>query len=277
MIAVALALAVTATDKVDVRPAADLAVAGVALLGFGIPELLKNELLPAHCRVCDGPDNTGLPGTGSSASLNPVDAWFHDAATGWILSRRTADLAADVWTFGLVPVAAFAGAWMTTGPYATDGAGFRAMAIVGQSALVSAALVQGLKFAVARKRPFVRYGHGETGGSYDVANADNRSGLPSGHTALAASLGFALATTATIEESPAAPWLWAGAGLSTLGTAALRMIAEKHYFTDVVAGAAVGAACGVVLQLLHRRGGVLSSGAVSVATQGPGFTVSGRF
>ena len=84
MIAVALALAVTATDKVDVRPAADLTIAGIALVAWGIPELLRNDLAPAHCRLCDGADNTGLPGSGSSASLNGVDAWFHDATAGWL-------------------------------------------------------------------------------------------------------------------------------------------------------------------------------------------------
>ena len=95
MIGVALALAVGASDKVDVRPAADLTVAGVALVGWIVPELLRNQLVPAHCRLCDGADNTGLSGTGSRGSLNGVDAWFHDAMTGWVLSRSTAGVASD--------------------------------------------------------------------------------------------------------------------------------------------------------------------------------------
>jgi membrane-associated phospholipid phosphatase len=278
MIAVALALAVTATDKVDVRPAADLAIGGVALIVYALPELLKNELAPAHCHLCDGADNTGLPGTGSSSSLNGVDAWFHDATAGWLVSRRTADVASSVWAYALVPLGVAAGAFTTTGPYATDGAGWRAMAIIEESAVVSAAVVQGLKYALARKRPFVRYGTGETSGSYDVGDADSRASLPSGHTTFVTSLGFALATTATIQESQAAPWLWGAAAVGSVTTGALRMMAEKHYFTDVAAGFAVGAACGVVFPLLHRRGGPLSStGTLSIAPQGPGFALSGRF
>lgn len=76
------------------------------------------------------------------------------------------------------------------------------------------------------------------------------------------SLGVALATTATLEESEAAPWLWAAAALGSVTTGALRMMAEKHYFTDVAAGAAIGAACGVVIPLAApaRRPAVLELG-----------------
>ena len=277
MIGVALALAVGASDKVDVRPAADVTVAGVAFVGWIVPELLRNQLVPAHCRLCDGADNTGLPGTGSRGSLNGVDAWFHDAMTGWVLSRSTAGVASDVVAYLLVPAAAIAGAWTTTGPHASDGADWRAVSIVMESALLSGALAEGVKFIAARKRPYVRYGTGEADGTYGVTDVGSHLGFPSGHTAWVTSLGVALATTATIEESAAAPWLWAGAAVGSVTTSALRMIAEKHYFSDVAAGAAIGAACGVVVPLLHRRGGPLSSGSLSVAAQGPSFALTGRF
>jgi membrane-associated phospholipid phosphatase len=277
MIALALALAVTATDKVDLRPEADLTLSGLAFLGATIPELLKSQLTPAECRWCDGSDNTGLPGTGSRGSLNGVDAWFHDATTGWLVSRGTASTLSDIWANVLIPGAALAGAFTTTGPYATDGAGWRAAAIIGESALVSVALVQGLKLVTVRKRPFVRYGNGETSGIYDVSNPDSRLGYASGHTVVATSLGFALATTATIQESAAAPWLWAAAAFGTVSTGTLRMMAEKHYFTDVATSALVGATCGVVIPLLHKRGGPLSSNSMSIAAQGPALSVSGSF
>jgi len=277
MIGVALALAVGASDKVDVRPAADLTIAGVALVGWVVPELLQSQLVPAQCRLCDGADNTGLPGTGSRGSLNGVDAWFHDAMTGWALPRTTAGVASDVVAYGLAPVAAIAGAWTMTGPHASDGAGWRAASIVVESGLLSGALVQGVKFVAARKRPFVRYGHGEATGTYDVSDPGSRLGFPSGHTAWVTSLGVALATTATLEESAAVAWIWAGAAVGSVTTGVLRMIAEKHYFTDVAASVAIGAACGVVVPLLHRRGGPLSSGSLSAAAQGPSFALTGTF
>jgi hypothetical protein len=70
------------------------------------------------------------------------------------------------------------GAFTTTGPHATADAGWRAAAVVGESTLVSLALMQGVKFAVMRKRPFVRYGNGETSGTYSVYDPDSRLSFP---------------------------------------------------------------------------------------------------
>ena len=265
------------TDRIALNPAVDAAVTGAGFAAFVIPELLKGKLAPDRCNLCDGDDNSGLPGSGSSASLNGVDAFFHDALTGFALPRKTADTASSVWAFALVPIGSIAGALLTTGPHATDGAGLRATVVVLESAAVSAALVQGVKFVAARKRPFVRYGDGETSGPYDVSDKDSHISFPSGHTALATALGVSLAMTATLEESPAAPYLWGAAAAVSVTTASLRMIAEKHYFTDVAVGAAIGTACGIVFPLLHRRGGALAGGSVSIAAQGPAFALSGVF
>lgn len=265
------------TDKVALQPAADAVITGAAAAIFVVPELLKDQLVPAHCVICDGDDNTGLPGAGARGSLNGVDATFHDALRGWLLPRRTADTASSVLAFAILPLGTIAGALVATGPHATDGAGLRAAVVVVESAAVSAALVQGVKLAAARKRPFVRYGDGEPSGAYDVNDRDSHLGFPSGHTALATSLGVSLAMTATLEESRAAPYLWGAAAAMSVSTATLRMMAEKHYFTDVAAGAAIGAACGVVFPLLHRRGSALSNGSVSVGAQGPAVSLSGAF
>ena len=259
MIAVLLALSVGAQDKVDVRPSADIPIVAVGLVGFVVPELFKNQLAPAQCRVCDG-------------SLNDADAFFHDHLTGWLWDRKTSDTISNVWVYALLPVSTLAGAYFMTGPYASDGAGVRAIGIVAESVAVQAALVQAVKFTVARQRPFARYGNGTTGGTYDLGDRDSLISMPSGHTGFATSLGVSLAMTATLEESPAAPWLWGAAAVASVSTATLRMMAEKHYFTDVLTGAAIGAACGVAFPLLHRRGNALS-----IAAQGPAVALSGVF
>ena len=265
-----------ATDRIALNPAVDAAVTGVGFAAFVVPELLKGKLAPEHCNLCDGDDNSGLPGSGSRGSLNGLDASFHDALTGFILPRKTADTVSSVLAFAVVPIGSIAGALLATGPHATDGAGLRATVVVLESAAVSGAIIQGVKFFAARKRPFVRYGDGETGGIYDVADRDSHISFPSGHTALATALGVSLAMTATLEESQAAPFLWGAAAAVSVTTASLRMIAEKHYFTDVASAAAIGAACGVVFPLLHRRGGALASGSLSVG-RGPAVALSGVF
>ena len=246
-------------DKVALRPEADIAITAVGLAGFALPELLKNQLAPEHCRVC-------------GESLNGVDAFFHDHLTSWLVDRRTADTISNVWVYALLPIGGLVAAYTATGPFASDGAGVRAIGVVVEAVAVQGALVQALKFTAARQRPFARYGHGETGGPYDLADRDSHISMPSGHTGFATALGVSVAMTATLEESRAAPWLWGAAAAATITTGSLRMMAEKHYFTDVLSGAAIGAACGVVFPLLHRRGSALSVGA-----QGPSVALSGAF
>ena len=259
MIAIVLALAAGAQDKVDIRPELDIPIIAAGVTGYAVPELFKDQLAPSSCRICE-------------QNLNGVDAAFHDALTSWLVDRKTADSMSNVWVYAMLPVAGLASSYIATGPYASEGAGWRAMVIVVESVAVQGALVQAVKFTAARTRPFVHYGHFDTSGTYNVDDPDSHLSLPSGHTGFATSLGVSVAMLATLQESSAAPWLWAGAGVATVTTAMLRMMAEKHYFTDTLGGAAIGAACGIVFPLLHKRGNALS-----VSAQGPSIALSGRF
>jgi membrane-associated phospholipid phosphatase len=259
VIAVVLALAAGAQDKVDIRPELDVPIIAVGVAGTALPDLFKEQLAPASCRVC-------------STDVNGVDGFFHDSLTSWLVDRKTADTISNVWVYAALPAAGLTASYLSTGPYASQGAGWRAMVIVVESVAVEGAIVQAVKFTAARTRPFVHYGHAETSGTYNLDDPDSRLSLPSGHTGFAAALGVSVAMTATLQESPAAPWLWAGAGVATVSTAMLRMMAEKHWFTDTLGGAAIGAACGVAFPLLHKRGNALS-----VSAQGPSLALSGRF
>jgi membrane-associated phospholipid phosphatase len=82
---------------------------------------------------------------------------------------------------------------------------------------------------------------------------------------------------ATLEDSSAAPWLWGAAAAMSLATGTLRIIAEKHYFTDVLAGTALGAASGIVVPLLHRRGSVLAESGGSLSLGPTTIAISGAF
>jgi hypothetical protein len=66
------------TDKIAISPAADFTIAGAGLVAWVVPELLKEQLAPTHCVVCDGDDDTELPGTGSAAR-----------STGWTRTSMT--------------------------------------------------------------------------------------------------------------------------------------------------------------------------------------------
>ena len=253
----------TPEDRVSLNLPVDLALLGVGLVGTLGTELLKKTIAPDACVACNGPDNTGLR-DGSQADLNGVDAFFHDQLTGAVFSRKTADTVSNLWVAGVVPIYAIAGSFAFAGPHASDGVGLRNSLLVVESALLSLTVIQSGKFFIARKRPFVRYGNGtdgetpDEGKTYDVNDKDSHISFPSGHTALATSMAVSLAMLATLEESKAAPYLWGGAAVASVGAATLRMMAEKHYFTDVAVGALVGTGVGILVPYLHRRGGLLA-------------------
>ena len=262
------------SDRVALDVPRDTAITSLAFLGAVAPLLLVDTLAPANCRWCDGP--AGTP-------VNSIDDWFHQRLTGKIFSRNTANTLSSGLAYGAMPAVSLAGAFFAAGPYATDGAGLRNAAIIAQSVAVSAALVQGLKFSAGRQRPYAHYLHVLTpGGSNDfpALTSDANLSFPSGHTSLAAAAGSSAAMLATLEESEAAPWLWAGTGVITAATGTLRMVSESHYFSDVVVGTIVGGGCGVLFPMLHRRGSLLGGNVVPgvvASGQGANLSLSGAF
>ena len=250
-----------APDRVALSLTGDAIVLGGAVAILGATTVL--HLAPAQCHWCAAPP--------------AIDATLHDALLGELFSRQAADTASNVWVGAIAPGAALGAAFLATGPDASSGAGLRAAVIVIESTAVSAAAVQSIKYFVARNRPFIQYGHAAgSAGAYDSADADSHLSFPSGHTAAAASFGVSAAMVASLEDSRAAPYLWGAAGVLTAGAGALRMIAEKHYFTDVLAGAALGTACGVAVPLLHRRGSLLGDAASPGAGGTLSLSVAGR-
>jgi membrane-associated phospholipid phosphatase len=254
------------TDRLALDVPADAVVIALGGIGALIPEIFKSQLAPAQCHWC---------------GANAIDRSFHDFLSGALFSRQTANTLSNVTGFVLAPAVALAGVVIEPGPHATAGAGMRGAVIVVEGTLVALAISQNLKLVTARARPFAVYGHpsqpGENG-LYD-AGPDARLGFPSGHSTLAAAVGVGSAMTATLEDSRAAPWLWVGAGVLTVSTGILRMMAEKHWLTDDLAGIAIGGSCGALFPLLHRRGSLLG-GNTPVVTPVPGganFALMGQF
>jgi len=265
-----------ATDRVALDVPKDVAITAVASVGAIVPQLFSDKLAPKSCRWCDGP--VGTP-------VNSLDDWFHGWLTAAVISRSTANAWSSYIAFGVTPAVALGGAFFATGPHATEGAGLRAAAIVLESVAVTGALTQAIKFSAGRQRPYVHYQHvarpGASGSSeFQVLSSEANLSFPSGHASISAALGTSAAMLATLQESPAAPWLWGAAGVLAVSTATLRMVSEAHYFTDVLAGTALGAGSGVLVPLLHRRGSWLGRNATpSVTASGAGasFSIAGAF
>ncbi|MEZ4586776.1 MAG: phosphatase PAP2 family protein [Gemmatimonadales bacterium] len=151
------------------------------------------------------------------------------------------------------------GATFLVGKLAGDsrlaGVSFRA----GRAAALAGVATQVLKFGLGRERPFV--GDHDEDRFHPLSGKDVHHSFPSGHTAIA----FALAGSFASETSN--PWLRA----SLYGAAGLtgfaRINNDKHWLSDVVAGAAFGV---LTAKLLDSR-------RISVVATPGGIGVTRRF
>jgi membrane-associated phospholipid phosphatase len=212
----------------------DLSVtAAAAALWIG-SEAAKSHLAPEACRFCEP---------------NSLDAWtrrkllWNDVGP----PRRASDAIA----FGVLPAAAVANALLSARAAGDTGTGWTDLLLVAEAVTLSADLNQIVKFTVGRQRPFVHYGNFEPGRAPDP---DDNVSFYSGHTAMAFSLATAAGTVSTMRGYRSAPWVW-GIGLALASaTGYLRIAGDKHYLTDVLVGAAAGAAFGIAIpRLLHPR------------------------
>ncbi len=207
----------------------DLAVTAIASTGWIVTQAAMNNLAPAKCRWC---------------SVNGFDRWGHDNIA-WS-NTSTASRLSDAMAYGAAPLAAFGlDALASSHDGKFDGFLIDAL-VIAEAVALSQFTTQIVKIAVGRQRPYAHFGGGST------KPRDNIS-FYSGHTSLAFSLAVASGTVATMRGYRLAPVIW-GAGLAIAGTASyLRLAADKHYLTDVIAGAAIGSAFGFAIPYLFHR------------------------
>lgn len=162
-------------------------------------------------------------------------------ATALRVGFRAADLAASPGTVIAPPLVwAYASATEAVGPA-------RGARRTTEAVLLGAATTQALKLAFGRARPGVHgrsddwaWWRGDEGGRYQA--------FPSGHTTVAAA-----AAATWIAESRGSVPVVAGAVTFAAGAGLARMFLDRHWLTDVLAGAAVGTASALAVQALHRR------------------------
>src|SRR5262249_18375089 len=82
---------------------------------------------------------------------------------------------------------------------------------------------------------------------------DDNLSFYSGHTSLAFSLAVGSGTIASMRGYPLAPVVWATGLPVALLTGYLRIGADRHYLTDVLAGALLGSAVGFVGPFVFHR------------------------
>jgi len=215
-----------------------LTVAGLA--GTFGPKLLTDKATDWACRWCDR-DASGKD------TLNGLDSgvrrhWrWDDVEKAHVLSNVTLALAF------VAPTTAYVAGRGGFG----DGLGDEMLLVLESSAL-SLALTQGTKYLFRRERPWAHAGEvppGERMGSRDSVLS-----FASGHSSLSFSLAVSLGSLASLRGDDGKEWVWATGLTMAAATGYFRIAADRHYLTDVLAGAAIGATVGwIVPRLIDRR------------------------
>ncbi len=184
---------------------------GAAIFGGGL--WYGQSIGPVPCAPCDP---AGVPAIDRGT--------IHSVRGGW-------DVATDLTVLGMI-----GGTWIDLARRDQGAAGFRASL---ESVVWSTAVTQVLKVTVRRIRPFMY----ADGSERYAENPDSRQSFPSGHTSAA----FALATTYFLtmdgmyDERPY--WIFGAAAFVGVG----RVLAGKHWITDVLAAAAIGTATALIV------------------------------
>ena len=206
-------------------------------------ELLKADLVPDHCRWCDR--------DGDRDALDFLDRGARNAFR-WE-DRKLAAQTSDVLGFIASPILSFGGLTIAA---AEDHAEKRTpvdVLIVVECVAMSAVLNQIVKFVVARERPYA-HERSVSGWLEPPKKPDDNLSFWSGHTSLTFTLAAAGGAVAALGGYDHAPLVMGVSGSLALATGYLRIAADKHYFTDVLTGAVMGSAMGILLPIVfHGR------------------------
>ena len=203
----------------------DLPLAGGAAGAWLTLELLQPHLAPDACRWCQP---------------NGLDTGARDALR-WS-SPEAAHKLSSLTAYGLVPLTTLGLSALGAG---TD-SGRRLLVdalVVAEAVALAAVLAQGVKYTVARRRPYVT-------STTPAADGDQNLSFYSGHTAFAFAVAAAATTVARQRGYRTAPWVALAGATLAVATGYLRIAADRHYLSDVLTGAVVGTGAGVGLPLL---------------------------
>lgn len=203
-----------------IRPA-DVAAVVAGAAAYLAPDVLGITGTPSNCAPCN------------RASVPTFDRW------AIVAPRSTWDLTSTGLFFGLAGAAGLD--LLRRGPQ-----GFNEVVAMADAGAVAMGTTQLLKVIVNRKRPIFY--------TSDAASAlgvvEDRHSMPSGH----ATAAFAVAMSYWLARRDLAGGHAKAAGWIALATAAgvgvLRVVAGKHFPSDVAAGAAIGVGSALVVHAI---------------------------
>jgi membrane-associated phospholipid phosphatase len=161
--------------------------------------------------------------------------------------------------------------------------GWRLMVLDAETLLLATTVTLSLQKIVARERPFVQECQTNPGLS-DCSTGSKYQSFPSGHTTLVfAAVALECFHHGYLDTSHTG---WGAAAcpvtvVAAVGTGILRIAADRHWATDILAGAAIGGLIGYAVPALHLLGSPdKPDGPIvtpSVSGTSVGLTLAGRF
>lgn len=206
------------------------------LLGSGVllsgSDLILDNVLEVNRQEWDGR-------TLDKAAVNSLDRIFMHSYS------KNRDLAADIVLGG-----AMLSPLILTGTDKNEW--FTCLVMYSEALLISNGIKELAKLAVNRTRPYMYY-DSSTYPEDDVEEGDWANSFPSGHSTMAFT-GATFTSYTFCKYFPESRWkipVIATSYSMAIGVAALRLSSGNHFFTDVLAGAAIGCSVGFLVPYLH--------------------------
>jgi membrane-associated phospholipid phosphatase len=217
----------------QVHLAADLSIVGASIVGWVVPQVLLPSIIVPECPC-------------SSANVLPIDRFTAGRRVDSISFASDITLASLVLAaplLDLLDVRTSRGQWAE---WLED------LLVIGETVLISGAVNQLTKIGVRRPRPRL---YDLPAGDPLLSEPDNYLSFYSAHSSTIFSTGIALGMTYWFRHpgSPVRGLPLLGAVAAGLGVASMRVLAGKHFLSDVFVGALLGSVVGVLVPSLHRR------------------------
>jgi len=256
-----LALAAHAAEPVELRNTGPWFLGGEfvssVLVGFVLPDLVTEPPVDPTCA------DAWCETNGFDVALNEALVWANP---------RAAAVTSHSFTLGLTPVAAFGSVIVSAVGANHDTYAIQDSVIVLDAFFVATGANSIAKITARRQRPAFTYGRED---ETEAANHPDEEFLSfySGDTTWAFSIAASASTLAFLRRYEHAEWIAVGTGVLALTGSVLRISADMHWATDVLAGAAAGTAIGIGIPvLLHSR-----THAIAVVPSAGGIGLQGSF
>ena len=188
-------------------------------------------------------------------------------------ARARAGTLSDIGLYGLaaLPLVVDAGlvTWLGRG---NPGAAVQLALLDAQALALSWGLATLVERAVSRERPYVQNCVDPTRSACGGSANDRNTSFLSGHTTVA----FTMAAVLCVEHTrldllgSADVAVCPIAATAAAATGVLRVVAERHWATDVLAGAALGTSIGAIVALVHVRPRASAGAPQFTPVAGPG-------